>query len=99
MFRILMLAGVLLLTGCDTPKIGFRYTAQNDIRIGNNSFTVFYNKSHAQALRHNRIKLRDTAQVQADAVTATEAVTGCKVRPASIRGDPGLVETALKCPK
>jgi len=99
MFRGLIIAGAVLLTGCNTPKVGFRFTAQKSITVGKNSFTVFYNKTHAQALRHNRIKLRQTAQVQADAVAATQSATGCKVRPGSIKGDPGLVEMALNCPK
>lgn len=99
MFKVLFIVGAVLLAGCDTPKVGFRYTAQKSISVGKNNFTVFYNKIHAQALRHNRIKLRDTAQVQADAVVATQTVTGCKVRLGSIKGDPGLVEMALSCPK
>ncbi len=99
MFRQLIIAAAVLLAGCNTPKVGFRYTAQNTITVGNNNFTVFYNKTRAQALRHNRIKLRDAAQVQADAVGAVQTVTGCKVRPGSIKGDPGLMEMALSCPK
>jgi hypothetical protein len=93
------MAGAVLLAGCNTPKVGFHYTAQKTVTVGKNNFTVFYNKTHAQALRHNRIKLRETAQVQADAVIATQTVTGCKVRPGSIKGDPGLVEMTLNCPK
>ncbi len=99
MLRWLIGAGLIALAGCNTPKVGFRYTAQKSITVGKNSFTVFYNKTYAQALRHNRIKLRETAQVQADAVAATQTVTGCKVRPGSIKGDPGLVEMVLSCPK
>ncbi len=99
MFRALLMAGMVLLVGCNTPKVGFRYTAQKSITVGKNSFTVFYNKTAAQALRHNRIKLWETAQVQKDAVAATQTVTGCKVRPGSIKGDPGLVQMRLNCPK
>ncbi len=96
-FRLLIPAILFLLAACDTPKVGFRYTGQKSITVGKNDFTVFYNDKQAQALRHNRIKLRETAQVQADAVMATEAVTGCKIRLGSIKGDPGLVEMRLKC--
>lgn len=98
-FAIFVSIAVFFLVGCDTPKVGFRYTHKAAIAVGRNHFTVFYNDKQAQALRHNRIKLRERAQVQDDAVTATQTVTGCKVRLGSIKGDPGLVEMRLSCPK
>ena len=97
MNKTLIAAVLFALAACDTPKVGFRYTGKKPVTVGKNHFTVFYNDKQAQALRHNRIKLRETAQVQEDAVTATETVTGCKVRLGSIKGDPGLVEMRLKC--
>ena len=97
MNKTLIAVMLFALAACDTPKIGFRYTGNKPVTVGKNHFTVFYNDKQAQALRHNRIKLGETAQVQEDAVTATESVTGCKVRLGSIKGDPGLVEMRLKC--
>ncbi len=97
MCKLFCVTFVIMLAACNTPKVGFRYTDQSDSKVGLNHFTVFYNATDAQALRHNRIRLRDTDQVVADAVVAIESVTGCVVKPRSIRGDPALVIVRLKC--
>ncbi|MCP5072561.1 MAG: hypothetical protein GY947_04605 [Rhodobacteraceae bacterium] len=85
------------LAGCNTPKVGFRYSDQKALAIGQNHFIVYFNQQQAQAVRTNRTKLRHTGQVLSDAVVAIETATKCKVKPRSIRGDPGLIIARLKC--
>ncbi|MCP5087964.1 MAG: hypothetical protein GY952_14315, partial [Rhodobacteraceae bacterium] len=86
-----------LLASCNTPKVGFRYSGQQTQTIGKNTFIVYFNKTKAQAVRTNRIRLKDGAQVVSDAREAIEFVTGCTIRPHSFSGDPGLISVRIKC--
>lgn len=96
--RVLLVALLFALSGCNTPQAGFRYDLQKNITVGQNSFVVYANQTQAQVVRLNRIRLRDTGQVALDATVAIEETTGCVVRRGSIKGDPALIKARLKCP-
>lgn len=61
------------------------------------TFRVNWNLQTAQATRTDRSWRPDRDAVLAAAVAATENVTGCRVAPASVRGDVTLVNMGLDC--
>jgi len=96
-FRLWSFALLLGVAACNTPTVGFIYTDRVLISVGGHDFIVYFTKTHAQAVRTNRIKLRQTGAVAVAAKTAIETASGCRVRRNSMRGDPGLITVRLNC--
>lgn len=87
----------VVLTGCDTPTVGFSYDQSNRLNVGENRFLVYYNDAEAQALRLNNQSLRGLKQAVSDGVTAIETVTGCEVKALLPKSDTVLTRASLKC--
>ena len=87
-----------LLAGCGLPdpRDGLTETAMAD--ANGHSYRVNWNPRVAQVTRLNPTWRPDFASVALGAVRATEQVTGCRVRPASLTGDVALIEVTLDCP-
>lgn len=88
---------LLLLVACNTahPLDGLNRTGFAS--AGGHDFRVNWNLETAQATRTNVVWRPGLTQVVLSAVTATEEVTGCAVRPGTALGDIALVNMSLDC--
>ncbi len=95
--RVLWIGALLALVACNTPTVGFRYTDRVEISVPPHDFIVYFTVTHAQAVRTNRVKLRNLKTVAGAAKTAIETASGCAIRRNSMRGDPALITVRLNC--
>lgn len=97
MFRLTFPA-LLLLIACASPSPEFSGAENHTLDIEGDRITVFYKATRAQAIRTNY----RSKELRLDTITrltqAIEKVTGCAVRPKSLKGDTVLVTATLKCP-
>lgn len=100
MFRsILICLCACFLVACDTPKVGFKYTAVKEVSVNGHDFKVFYNTKKAQSVRLNNVGLRQRQAGVDAALTAIERATGCPIRRVDKRTDAVLVIASLRCPR
>ncbi|WP_188675255.1 hypothetical protein [Neptunicoccus cionae] len=88
---------IVVLSGCDTPTVGFSYDKTGRIDIGKNRFLVYYSDKQAQAIRLNNQSLRGLKGTMADGGAAIEAVTGCKITALHAKSDTVLTRASLRC--
>ena len=94
--RLAPLLLMLAACGLPDPRDGLTETAVAE--ANGHSYRVNWNARVAQVTRTNPTLRPDFAGVALGAVRAAQAVTGCRVRPESLRGDVSLVEVTLDCP-
>ena len=94
-----ILGAVLLgLSACGLPDPRDGLTETGTASANGHDYRVNWNRKMAQVTRTNPTWRPDFADVALGAVRAAESVTGCRVRPASLRGDASLIEVTLDCP-
>ena len=92
-----ILAGLFLLGGCDTPKVGFKYTDVKTLSVAGHGFKVFFNDTHAQSVRLNNVRLK-SLRAGADAgLIAIERATGCEIKRVHKKSDQILIIARIKC--
>lgn len=88
---------LLLLFACASPSREFQAAASRSITLAGDEITVFYTQDRAQAVRTNRRNKSQRVGGMERLVIAMEMVTGCRVRPRSVRGDLVLITASLSC--
>jgi hypothetical protein len=96
---VLVLVLALPLAACGLPDPRDGLTETGTARANGHEYRVNWNPRVAQVTRTNPTWRPDFAEVALGAVRAAEAVTGCRVRPASLTGDVSLIEVTLDCPE
>ncbi len=97
--RLCCLIILLTCAACASPSPAFKNARSGDINISGDRITVFYTPTHAQAVRTNARNKSQRAGAFARLVQAIVTVSGCDVRPRSVKGDDVLITAALICPK
>ncbi|WP_298429955.1 hypothetical protein [uncultured Jannaschia sp.] len=96
--RIVILTGLLLaLAACNGAHPLDGLDRSGTASAGGHDFRVNWNLTTAQATRTNPTWRPEVAAVAAAAVQATEAATGCRVKPGSVTGDIALMNMGLDC--
>ena len=97
--RVIILLLVLSsLSACVIPHPADGFDRDATARANGHEFTVNWNDREAQATRTSVTWNPPFSEVALGAIAATQAVTGCRVRPASLTGDVTLVRMTLDCP-
>ncbi|MGR3436567.1 MAG: hypothetical protein ACU0CO_17045 [Shimia sp.] len=86
---------VLVLAGCNTPAPGFHGAEPVAVDVGGRSYLVYRRGDAVQAVRTSR----DGAFQGGGAamLAAMERGTGCRVAPASLRGDTVVAHGVAEC--
>lgn len=96
MKRLTVLA-ILLVAACDTATPGFMGADVSRITVDDMEFAVRVRGSKAEAQRKNFILRARYNAIAPKAGIAMERVSGCKVRPGTLKGDPSIMYAALDC--
>lgn len=92
-----VLIAIVLLTGCNTPPLGFAGVDATRISVGQSTFDVRIKGTRAHALRVNMEFAPNLAAVAPRARAAMEQVSGCTLVPGSLMGDQVSITADLDC--
>lgn len=91
----LLIAIMLLITGCGAPGLEFRDIPATRVHIGQSIFDVRIKGTRAEAIRRNAENAPRLAAVAPRGVHAIEEVSGCRVR--KLEGDAAVMQAWLDC--
>lgn len=88
---------ILVVAGCSSP--GLRYGGIEPMRMTARTsvFDVYVSGENVRAIRINRQILPKASNVFADAWSAIELATKCKVVDGSLTGDQAVMDAKIKC--
>ncbi|WP_212523752.1 hypothetical protein [Actibacterium sp. MT2.3-13A] len=95
--RLAIIAGLLILAGCDSPAPALRGATTQRVKVGGSLFSVHVLGDEAQAIRLNFETGRRARGVMARGFTAIERASGCRIVPGSFGGDPALMRARVTC--
>lgn len=96
--RAVYVVALLGLAGCGMGGQGFMGAQPTSVSVGGMAFDVRLRDDMAEAQRRNFILRARFADIAPNAGLAIEQVSGCRVRPGTLRGDPSVITAALDCP-
>jgi len=92
---------ILALAACASPAPEFFGATRHEITLSGIDFVVWQDGERAEVTRLGYLGRAGRAAVPALMLTAVETVTGCRVRPGSVRtgipGDTGEARMSLDC--
>lgn len=89
---------LLVLLGCDSPSVAVQDVAATRLTLGGHVFSVRVEGAYVEAIRVNPVwPPPSAASVTALAVEAMERVSGCTVKPKSVKGDAAIQKARLSC--
>lgn len=95
LIRVIALAGLLALPGCNMPGPAFRGIDPVRVTVGKSTFDVRVDGLRAQAIRLNMEWAPGRDAVAPRAVAAIEQVSGCSV--SRLDGDQAVIVAGLDC--
>ncbi len=87
----------LVLASCDSPHPAFMGVESQTIEVQGSTFQIRIRKDSAEAIRTNFERVPKIGNTFPKAARAMEIASGCKVVPASMKGDPALMTARLDC--
>ncbi len=88
---------MIALQGCDSPHPAFSRVQAQKITVDSSTFSIRIREDRAEAIRTNFERLPKIGDTFPKAAKAIEIVSGCKVIPNSMKGDPALMVAKLDC--
>ena len=95
--RVLILASSLVLFACDSPSPWMRAATAHKAEAGGHHFTVWRQDDRVEIIRHGMAARADQAGLRALMAQVARDTTGCRLRPASVSGDTGVLRAQLIC--
>ncbi len=95
--RLVLLA--FLLAGCASPAPGFFGAVETRVTRDGRDFAVYRKGNVAEAIRLGYATRKERYGLTATLVLVMEEATGCRVVPATVKGDSGEIRARLTCPK
>jgi hypothetical protein len=96
-----VLASLIVLAACASPAPEFFGATRSEVELSGIRFVVFHTDDRAEVVRLGYLTRAERAPVPALMIRAAEQVTGCRVRPSSVRtglpGDTGEARMNLDC--
>ncbi len=89
---------LLILAACDSPHPAFNAVQRQTITVQGSTFQIRIRNDIAEAIRTNFEFNPKSRAIFPKATKAIEMVSGCKVVPDSMEGDPALVRARIDCP-
>jgi hypothetical protein len=92
----LALAVTAGLAACDSPS-PWLDGQQATVSQGGMTFGIHWRGDYAEAYRTNFMVRPRLSEVARNAALAIEQATGCKVRPATVKGDHAIITARIDC--
>ncbi len=95
--RLALAMFLALIAACASPSPQMRGGKVMEASAGNYPLTIWRKGTQVEIIRHGYAGRADQASLRYKMAKATEAATGCALRPGSIEGDSGVLRARLDC--
>lgn len=93
---LLSVASVVL-AACNTPAPPGQHLPHRTVTVEGSRFRVFHDSSSAVAIRTNPELNPRPAKIFPRAARAITQVTGCRIVPGTVDGDPAMIKAEILC--
>ena len=94
--RILLI--LLFLAACGAQPAPEFFGAQRaDVVRNRHQYTVFFTENRVEVIRHGYAGRSEHQAIRAEMIALIPEVTGCTLRPASLKGDSGEMRGSIRC--
>ena len=94
--RIMLI--LLFLAACGAQPAPEFFAAQRaEVARNGRQYTVFFTEKRVEVIRLGYAGRGDHQAIRADMITLITEVTGCRLLPASLKGDSGEMRGSIRC--
>lgn len=94
--RILLI--LVFLAACGAQPAPEFFSAQRaEVTRNGRQYSVFFTENRVEVIRHGYAARGEHQAIRAEMITLIPEVTGCSLRPASLKGDSGEMRGSIRC--